>query len=110
LLKVQYCTQPFYDILPPREWTGRIFEQEFDQHNYESVEREQEILAYTSKIHTMGKSDWHKKSIGISPFQMVYGIDVVLPIKLSLPVMKLWQDEKEEPNHITRRINQLIEL
>ena len=24
--------------------------------------------------------------------------------------MKLWQDEKEEPNHVTRRINQLIEV
>jgi hypothetical protein len=41
---------------------------------------------------------------------MVYGTDVVLPIKLALPVMKLWQDEKEEPNPITRRINQLIEV
>jgi hypothetical protein len=51
-----------------------------------------------------------KKSIGTSPFQMVYGTDVVLPINLALPVMKLWQDEKEEPNHVTRRINQLIEV
>jgi hypothetical protein len=41
---------------------------------------------------------------------MVYGTDVVLPINLALPVMKLWQDEKEEPNPLTRRINQLIEV
>jgi transposase InsO family protein len=46
-----------------------------------------------------------KKSIGTSPFQMVYGIDVVLPINLALPVMKLWKDEKEEPNPLTRRLN-----
>jgi hypothetical protein len=51
-----------------------------------------------------------KKSIGTSPFQMVYGTDVVLPINLALPVMKLWQDENEEPNPLTRRINQLIEV
>ena len=51
-----------------------------------------------------------KKSIGTSPFQMVYGTNVVLPINLVLPMMKLWQDEKEEPNHVTRRINQLIEV
>jgi hypothetical protein len=51
-----------------------------------------------------------KKSIGMSPFQMVYGTDVVLPINLALPVMKLWQDSKEEPNDVTRRINQLIEV
>jgi hypothetical protein len=51
-----------------------------------------------------------KKSIGTSPFQMVYGTDIVLPINLALPIMKLWQDEKEEPNHVTRRINQPIEV
>jgi hypothetical protein len=51
-----------------------------------------------------------KKFIGTSPFQLVYGTDMVLPINLALPVMKLWQDEKEEPNHVTRRINQLIEV
>jgi hypothetical protein len=51
-----------------------------------------------------------KKSIGTSPFQMVYGTDVVLPINLALPVMKLWQDEKEDPNPLTRRVNQLIEV
>jgi hypothetical protein len=46
-----------------------------------------------------------KKSIDTSPFQMTYGTDVVLPINLALPVMKLWQDEKEEPNPLIRRIN-----
>ena len=51
-----------------------------------------------------------KNSIGTSPFRMVYGTDVVLPINLALPVTKLWQDEKEEPNPVTRRINQLIEV
>jgi hypothetical protein len=51
-----------------------------------------------------------KRSIDISPFQMVYGIDAILPINLVLPVMKLWQDQNEEPTHVTRRINQLIEV
>ena len=51
-----------------------------------------------------------KKTIDTSPFQMVYGTDVVLPTNLALPIMKLWQDEKEEPNHVTIRINQLIEV
>jgi hypothetical protein len=41
---------------------------------------------------------------------MVYGTEVVLPINLALPSMKLWQDQNEEPNHVTRRINQLIEV
>jgi hypothetical protein len=41
---------------------------------------------------------------------MVYGTDVVLLINLDLSVMNLWKYSKEEPNDITRRINQLIEV
>jgi hypothetical protein len=51
-----------------------------------------------------------KKSIGMHPFHMVYGTDVVLPINLALPVMKLWKDTNEEPNDVTRRINKIIEV
>jgi transposase InsO family protein len=82
------------------------------------------LITIIKKVLTKNKKAWHvhlkyalwvnqigtKKSIGMSPFQMVYGTDVVLPINLALPVMKLWQDSKEEPNDITRRINQLIEV
>ena len=46
----------------------------------------------------------------MSPFHMVYGTDVILPINLALPVMKIWQDSNEEPNDITRRANQLVEV
>ena len=73
---------------------------------------------------TENKKSWHvhlkyalwenrivtKKSIGMPPFQMVYGTDVVLPINISLPIMKLWQDANEELNDITTRINQLIKV
>ena len=41
---------------------------------------------------------------------MVYGTDMVLPINLALLMMNLWQDANEEPNDVTRRINQLIEV
>jgi hypothetical protein len=82
------------------------------------------LINIIKKVLNENKRSWHvhlkyvlwanwiskKKSIDISPFQMVYGTNVVLPINLALPVMKLWQDEKEEPNHLPRRINQLIEL
>jgi hypothetical protein len=63
-------------------------------------------LKYTLWVNQIGT----KKSIITSLFQMVYGTNVVLPINLVLPVMKLWQDKKEEPNHVTRRMNQLIEV
>ena len=51
-----------------------------------------------------------KKSIGTSPFQIVYGMDATLPIQLGLPVMKYLQDEGEELNDIQKRIFQLIEV
>jgi hypothetical protein len=51
-----------------------------------------------------------KKSIGTSPFQLVYGTNVVFPIQLGFPVMKFLQDEVEEPNDVQRRIFQLIEV
>jgi hypothetical protein len=82
------------------------------------------LINIINKVLNENKRSWHinlkyalwanrigtKKSIGISPFQMVYRTDVLLPINLELPVMKLWKYEKEEPNHVTRRINQLIKL
>ena len=44
-----------------------------------------------------------KKAIGTSPFQLVYGTDVVFPIQLGIPVMKFLQNSQEEPNDIQRK-------
>jgi hypothetical protein len=44
-----------------------------------------------------------KKATCMSPFQFIYGIDVVLTINLALPLMKLLQDFEEEPNDITEK-------
>jgi hypothetical protein len=51
-----------------------------------------------------------KMSTTISHFQLICSIDVVFPISLSQRVMKLMQDKEEEPNDLTRRMNQLIEV
>ena len=51
-----------------------------------------------------------KKSIGNSPFKLVYGADVVFPIQLILPVAKFLQEEKDEENDMVRRMNNLVEL
>ena len=37
-----------------------------------------------------------KKSIGTSPFQLVYGTDVVFPASLGSPVMKFLQEQEAE--------------
>lgn len=39
-----------------------------------------------------------KKSINMSPYQLVYGMDAVFPTSLGVPVMKLLQEVKTEEN------------
>ena len=51
-----------------------------------------------------------KKSIGTSPFQLVYGTDVVFLASLGVPVMNYIQEDDSEPNPTQRRISQLIEV
>ena len=51
-----------------------------------------------------------KKSIGTSPFQFVYVIDVIFPVQLVIPVVKFIQEIKEEPDDIRRRMFQIIHL
>ena len=51
-----------------------------------------------------------KKSIGTSPYQIVYGMDAVFPSSLGIPVMKIIQESQVELNDIQRRINQAIHL
>jgi hypothetical protein len=51
-----------------------------------------------------------KRSIGISPFQLVYGAEAVFPSQLAIPVAKFFQDYQEEPNDMIRRIHQLVEV
>ena len=52
----------------------------------------------------------NKRSTGKSPYELVYGRAAIFPIQLTLPVAKFLQDSQEEPNDLTGRINQLVEL
>ena len=51
-----------------------------------------------------------KKSIGTSPFQLVYGLEAIFPNSLSLPVMRLLQEEDVETHPTQRRMYQLVEM
>jgi hypothetical protein len=51
-----------------------------------------------------------KKSLGTSPFQLVYGAEVVFPTQLALLVAKFFQDYEGETNHMIRRIHQIVEV
>ena len=67
-------------------------------------------MGFNVEICTLGRQVTTKKSIGSSPFQLVYGTDVLFPVQLGIPIMKSFQDSLEEPNDIQRRILSLIEL
>jgi hypothetical protein len=43
-----------------------------------------------------------KISTCTSPYQLVYGMDAILPINLAFPVMKLFQEIGEEPNDLNK--------
>jgi len=76
------------------------------------------------KMLEVNKKNWHrklvnavwadrvskKKSIGMSPFELVYGTDTVFPTSLPIPVMRLLQEASNEEDDIQCRINQIIHL
>ena len=51
-----------------------------------------------------------KRSIGTSPFQLVYVIDAIFHVQSSCPVIKFLQDVEEEPDEMKRRMFQIVKL
>jgi transposase InsO family protein len=51
-----------------------------------------------------------KKSIGMSPFKLVYGTEAIFPVQLALSVAKFLQETDSELSDLTRRIHSLVEL
>jgi hypothetical protein len=47
-----------------------------------------------------------KRSLGLSPFQFVYGTKAVFPPQLALPMANFFQDCQAEPDDMIRRIHQ----
>eukprot|EP00253_Pinus_taeda_P019966 PITA_19966 len=82
------------------------------------------LINIIKKILEENKKNWHKKlvnalwanrltterSIGTSPYELVYGLEAIFPSSLGIPMIKLWQEIQAEPNDIQRRINQTIHL
>eukprot|EP00253_Pinus_taeda_P034932 PITA_34932 len=82
------------------------------------------LINIIKKVLEENKKNWHKKlvnalwadrlttkrSIGTSPYELVYGLEVVFPSSLGIPVIKLLQEIQAKPNDIKRRINQTIHL
>jgi hypothetical protein len=51
-----------------------------------------------------------KRSLGVSPFQFLYGVEAIFPSQLAFPMEKFFQDYQGEPDDMIRRIHQLIEV
>ena len=51
-----------------------------------------------------------KSAKGKSPFELVYGMNVTLPIHLQLPVYQTLQDSGSNQDDFQSRINELTEL
>jgi len=82
------------------------------------------LINIIKKVLEENKTNWHKKlvnalwadrlttkrSIGTSPYELVYGMEARFPSSLGIPVIKLLQEIQAEPNDIQRRINQTIHL
>eukprot|EP00253_Pinus_taeda_P012708 PITA_12708 len=82
------------------------------------------LVNIIKKLLEISKKGWHKKlinalwadrvsqkkSIGMSPFELVYGTDMVFPTSLVVLVVKLLQEEGSEDDPMQRRINQMIHL
>jgi hypothetical protein len=51
-----------------------------------------------------------KRALGLSPFQLVYGVQSIFSSQLTFPVEKFLQDYQGEPNDMIKRIQQLVEV
>eukprot|EP00253_Pinus_taeda_P014046 PITA_14046 len=51
-----------------------------------------------------------KKATGKSPFELVYGLDVTLPVHLKLPASQLLQHFSTNKDVVQNRIDQIVEL
>ena len=82
------------------------------------------LVNIIKKLLETNKNSWHKKlvnalwadrvsqkkSIGMSPFELVYGVDTIFPTSLAVPVVKLLQEASSEDDGLQQRINQMIHL
>eukprot|EP00253_Pinus_taeda_P027811 PITA_27811 len=80
------------------------------------------LVNMIKKILEENKKNWHKKlvnalsadrlttkrSIGVSPYELVYGLEAKFPSSLGIPAMKILQEIQAEPNDMQRRVNQIV--
>eukprot|EP00253_Pinus_taeda_P018290 PITA_18290 len=82
------------------------------------------LINIIKKVLEENKKNWHRKltnalwanrlstkrSIGMSPYKLVYGMEARFPSSLGIPAIKQLQEIQAEPNNTQRIINQTIHL
>jgi hypothetical protein len=51
-----------------------------------------------------------KRSLGLSPFHLLYGVEAIFPSQFALPVAKFFQDCQRKSDDMIRRIKKLVEV
>lgn len=96
----------------------------YPQGNLLSNSSNNNLMAIIKRTVGNNKKSWDKKikcslwddkitkkdSIGKSPFELVYIMDVILPILLNIPIFKLMQQYSIDSVSLQQRINQIMEL
>ena len=79
------------------------------------------LKAILTKIVSGSKSDWdsnlhstiwaysiaYKTTIGTTPFNMVYGLDAILPVEFLIPTMRVAQELNWTGNELLERLEEL---
>jgi hypothetical protein len=86
----------------------------YPQGNGLEVSSNKSLVNIIKKLLQGNKNSWHnklvnalwedrittKRSNGMSPYHLVYGMDAIFPTSLGVPIMKLLQEVQVEPNDI----------
>eukprot|EP00253_Pinus_taeda_P020814 PITA_20814 len=96
----------------------------YPQGNVLAESSNKSLINIIKKLLEENKKNWHrkltnalwadklstKKSIGMSPYELVYGMEAKFPSSSGIPTIKLLQEIQAEPNDMQRRVNQTIHL
>eukprot|EP00253_Pinus_taeda_P011687 PITA_11687 len=137
VVEEQEQNQPLAENLAPCEWADELVDMcesmgiqlvhstsYYPQGNGLAESSNKSFVRIIKKLLEDNRKSWHsklkfalwvdrvteKKSIGNSPFKLVYGTTVVFTIQLILLVAKLFQEEHDVTNDMVRRMNNLVQL
>jgi hypothetical protein len=92
------------------KWTSRGREQVSQDHFAENCQLEKIWLAYHALPNTLGIPNSVKTSIGFSRFQLVHGVESILPIEREIPSLLLEVSLLPDTSDLEQRLVHLESL